>query len=83
MKRKERTQLRQEFLETPEDGLVDTSQVAAFLNCSTAKLERDRWMGEGLPFVKLGRLVRYRKQTVLDHISAAYRTSTTTVDGPQ
>lgn len=38
--------------------------VAAIRDCSLATLERDRWMGIGVPFVKIGRLVRYRKSDI-------------------
>jgi hypothetical protein len=53
--------------------LFSQETVAAIRGCSLATLERDRWVGIGIPFVKMGRLVRYRKsdiRTWLDqHIS--------------
>lgn len=41
--------------------LLSTPQAAKFLNVSIAFLERDRWAGARIPFVKIGsRAVRYR-----------------------
>jgi hypothetical protein len=33
-------------------------------NCSLATVESDRWAGRGIPFMKIGRLVRYRKADI-------------------
>ena len=53
------------FCAAPDDALFDEVTIAAYLDCSTAKLQRDRWAGIGLPFIKLsGRLVRYRAGSV-------------------
>jgi len=41
------------FLSQPDNALVDTPQVAGYLGWSIAKLERDRWARQGLPFVRL------------------------------
>jgi hypothetical protein len=57
--------LLREFEEAPPGALLSQAPVAAWLNCSEAKLERDRVMGRGLPYVVLGRLVRYRKCDVV------------------
>lgn len=47
--------------------LLSTPQAAKFLNVSIAFLERDRWAGARIPFVKVGsRAVRYR----LDDLNA-------------
>jgi len=41
--------------------LLSTPQAAKFLNVSIAFLERDRWAGARVPFIKVGsRAVRYR-----------------------
>ncbi len=43
------------------DALVTTSAAAKFLSVSKAFLERDRWQGATIPYVKVGsRAVRYR-----------------------
>ena len=45
------------------DALLTTEQAAAYLAVSKAFLERDRWAGATIPFVRVGaRAVRYRKQ---------------------
>lgn len=59
-----RTELVGEFCAAPDDALFDEKVIAAYIGCSTEKLQRDRWAGVGLPFVNVGRLVRYRKGTV-------------------
>ena len=41
-------------------SLMNQKQVAEYLGKSVKTLERDRWAGIGIPFVKVGRLVRYR-----------------------
>jgi hypothetical protein len=57
--------LLREFEEAPAGALLPQAPVAAWLNCSEAKLERDRSLGRGLPYVLIGRLARYRKSDVL------------------
>ena len=44
-----------------QSQLLSTPQAAKFLNVSIAFLERDRWAGARVPFIKIGsRAVRYR-----------------------
>lgn len=74
---KSRTELAVEFDAMPLEALADTAQLAAFLNCSEALLERKRWDGSSIPFLKLGRAVRYRKADVLAYLTDKSRTSTT------
>lgn len=57
--------LLQEVEEAPPDALLTQDHAAAWLNCSSAKLERDRSKGRGLPYVLIGRLARYRKRDLL------------------
>ena len=71
-----RVDLAHQFAALPDDGLANTAQTAAFLNCSEGKLERDRWAGCGIPFVQLGRSIRYKKSVVMAHVNAAIRVST-------
>lgn len=75
--KKSRIELSHEFVELPADALVTSAQLAAFYNFSEAKLERDRWAGSGIPFIKLGRHVRYVKQIALTHVGSMTRISTT------
>ncbi len=48
--------------------LLTQQEVADYLRISTKTLERDRWQGTGLPFLKIGRSVRYRASDVLEFI---------------
>jgi hypothetical protein len=58
------------FFDSPPDSLHDRATVAAVLGISIAKLERDAWLGQGLPMVRIGRCVRYRKRAVEAFIAA-------------
>jgi len=53
--------------------LLTTDEVAAFLKISPKTLERDRWLGQGIPFVRVGRIVRYRADDIEAFISANRR----------
>jgi len=51
--------------------LLSTPQAAKFLNVSIAFLERDRWAGARIPYVKVGsRAVRYRLDDLEDYINS-------------
>jgi hypothetical protein len=51
--------------------LLSTPQAAKFLNVSIAFLERDRWAGARIPFVKVGsRAVRYRLDDLQNYINS-------------
>ena len=62
------------FVKMPE--LWDQRTLADYLGKSTSWCERARWAGEGPPFIKLGRHVRYRVDDVLAWIDENARTST-------
>lgn len=50
--------------------LLHTKDAAKFLNVSVAFLERDRWSGAKIPFVRVGaRAVRYRLEDLQRHIN--------------
>jgi hypothetical protein len=72
-----RTQNLKTFYAAPDESLHDQFVVADVMSCSTSKLERDRWAGTGIPFLKIGRLVRYRKSDVVA-LSGAHRTQRST-----
>ena len=57
-----------EFDKAPLDTLFNQKTVAAVLDCSEAKMERDRWAGTGIPFIKIGHFARYRKSSILEHM---------------
>ncbi|SFF21452.1 AlpA family transcriptional regulator [Nitrosomonas sp. Nm166] len=49
-----------------QNPLLTTKQAAQILGVSIAFLERDRWAGARVPFVKVGsRAVRYRYSDLL------------------
>lgn len=48
--------------------LLTQDEVAAYLRISPKTLERDRWLGQGLPFLKVGRSVRYRASDLLEFV---------------
>lgn len=54
-----------EFYSAPEASLFNQITIAYVRDCSTATMERDRWAGGGIPFIKIGRAVKYRKADVL------------------
>ena len=59
------------------DLLLTTKQAAQILGVSTAFLERDRWAGARVPFVKIGtRAVRYRYSDLLAYIESCIHYST-------
>ena len=54
-----------------QSQLLSTPQAAKFLNVSIAFLERDRWAGARVPFVKIGsRAVRYRLDDLEAYITS-------------
>ena len=60
--------------------LLTTKEASKILGVSTAFLERDRWAGARIPFIKVGsRAIRYRQSDLDDYINnrVAYSTSTT------
>lgn len=59
-----RLDLLNEFDSAPESALFNQQTIAAVLSCSTQLLERNRWEGRGVPYLKIGRKVLYRKSDV-------------------
>ena len=53
------------FWNAPEAAYFDQRVIAAVLSSSEAKLERDRWLGVGLPYSRHGRRILYKKADVL------------------
>ena len=57
--------------------LLTTKEAAQFLGVSKAFLERDRWAGARIPFIRVGdRAVRYRVADLEAYIASRQRTST-------
>jgi excisionase family DNA binding protein len=59
-----------EFWASPPGSLHPRTTVAEALNISVAKLERDTWLRQGLPIIRVGRQVRYRKADVVAYLEA-------------
>lgn len=59
------------------EQLFNTKDAATYLCVSTAFLERDRWAGARIPFIKIGeRAVRYRRSDLDAFINARVYRST-------
>jgi len=57
--------------------LLNTKQASEILGVSMAFLERDRWAGARIPFIKLGtRAVRYRIEDINNFLDSKMRVST-------
>ncbi len=63
-----RLSLLNEFESAPQSALFNQQTIAAVLSCSTQLLERNRWAGSSVPYLKIGRKVLYRKSDVLDFL---------------
>ncbi len=67
-----------EFDAAPDYALFPQSVVALIQKRSLSSVERDRWIGIGIPFVKHGRSVRYRKKDILQWLEAQKAVKSTT-----
>lgn len=62
--------------------LLNTSDAAKYLTVSKAFLERDRWAGAKVPFIKIGsRAVRYRVSDLDAYLNSQVRSSTSDMGG--
>lgn len=60
-----------------QTNLLTTAEAAQHLGMSKAFLERDRWAGARIPFVRVGsRAVRYRHADLEDYLASRVRHST-------
>jgi len=63
-----------------DQRLLNSTQAAIYLCVSKAFLERDRWAGARIPFIKIGsRAVRYRLSDLNAYIEQQIRHSTSEV----
>ena len=62
-----------------ENPFLDSSQAAEYLNLKRTTLEAWRCRGGGPRFVKLGRLVKYRRSDLDEFIEARVRSNTSEV----
>lgn len=58
-----------QFWKAHDEALFPQPVLTAITGLSAAYFERGRWAGYGPKFLKLGRLVRYRKADVVDWIN--------------
>ena len=61
-------EITQETVAVPR--LITPEEAASLLGVSPKWLERDRWVGASIPFVKVGRRVRYRASDIATFIEA-------------
>lgn len=62
------------------DKLLTTRDAAGYIGMSPAFLERDRWAGAMIPFVRVGkRAVRYRLGDLDNFIAGRMRRNTTDI----
>jgi predicted DNA-binding transcriptional regulator AlpA len=58
-----------------QDKLITTKEAAPILGVSEAFLERDRWAGAQVPFIRIGsRAVRYRVSDLNAYIDSRRQT---------
>lgn len=56
-------------------NLLATKEAARLLGFSVAYLERDRWAGAKIPYIKFARAVRYRLEDIQDFIQSRIKRS--------
>lgn len=44
--------------------LINEETAAKILGITKSKLQRDRWLNTGIPYVKIGKSIRYSRETV-------------------
>lgn len=50
--------------------LMTTAEVADYIRASKESLNQDRYLGRGMPYVRIGRKIRYRREDVLKYLDA-------------
>jgi hypothetical protein len=51
-------------------SMITEAQLAKLLAVTTTYLRQQRYEGKSIPFVKMGRLIRYRWRDVADYINS-------------
>lgn len=60
-----------------QHALLNTKQAANYLGVSASFLEKDRWAGSRIPFVRVGsRSIRYRHEDLLNFVESQIKFST-------
>ena len=65
-----------ETTSSPESPWLRPQSAANYIGCSTSKLAKDRLRGDGIPFVKIGRLVLYSRVEIDTWLRGRTRQST-------
>lgn len=60
----------------PPDKLLSEKEVARIINMSASFLQHERQRGGGIPFIKIGNSVRYRKSEIDAYIASKTRLNT-------
>lgn len=50
--------------------LMTTAEVAEFIQASKESLNQDRYLGRGLPYIRIGRKIRYRREEIVKYLDA-------------
>jgi hypothetical protein len=64
-RKRKRVELLAEFAAAPSSALFPPTTIASLRCCSVANLARDRGLGRGVPFLKIGNRILYRKADYL------------------
>lgn len=59
-----------------KDRLATPAELAEYLGLTVSTLAQQRCRGEGVPFVRVGRTIRYRWETVYAYLDEGERTCT-------
>jgi len=52
------------------DALITERDLARWINRSLGSIRRDRLLRRGVPFVRVGHLIRYRRADVLSYLTS-------------
>ena len=58
------------------EGLLTPKETASFMRVSVSWLAKARMRGDGPPYAKVGRSIKYQKKGVIGYISSRLRRST-------
>jgi predicted DNA-binding transcriptional regulator AlpA len=64
-----------------KDRLINEKEAALILGCSIHKMQKDRRVGSPIPFIKVGRSVRYKRRDIEAYLEQQYFTSTSEYGG--
>ncbi|HBA54855.1 MAG TPA: hypothetical protein DCZ04_10515 [Syntrophorhabdus aromaticivorans] len=63
-------------MEKKEKALLDTTQAAAYLGLAKSTLDCWRYRGQGPQYQKIGKSVRYLRETLDEYVGSCTRSST-------